>query len=133
MSFYTEVQYSKEDRKEQFEDTPDMKKDGQVKHFWAFIVWNRGLKKVQVMEVSQKTIMTPMKALFDNPKWGNPVNKYDITITRKGTTKNDTEYAVMPNPAEPNDEEMENAFMNTPVNLEALFASEGRGDDPFKV
>ena len=80
------------------------------------------------MEVTQKTIMLPLKALIDNPKWGSP-KKYDITITRKGTTKNDTEYAVMPNPATPVSDEIAEAYLNTKINLEILFT----GEDPFKV
>ncbi len=115
--------------KELFENTPeDLKKDGRILHFWAFIIWNYNAKRLQIMEITQKSIMNPLKALIDNPKWGNP-KKYDITITRKGTTMNDTEYAVMPNPAEEVSEEIANAFMNSPINLEALYT----GEDPFKT
>lgn len=128
-------EYFREDNKpvrskDNFEDMPhDIKRGGTIKHFWSFVIWNRDARKIQIMELTQKTLMTPLKALFDNPKWGSPVNSYDITITRKGTTKNDTEYSVMPNPAEPNDEEMSDAFNKTPIDLEKLFT----GEDPFKL
>lgn len=112
---------------EMFEETPDMKKDGRINHFWAFVVYNYNAKRIQILEVTQKTIMTAMKALIDNPKWGSPKN-YDICITKKGSTMQDTEYAVMPEPAMPLDSAIVTAFEATSINLEALYS----GDDPFK-
>lgn len=115
--------------KEQFNPSPsDIKENGSVKHFWACIIWNYTDERIQILEITQKSIMTPMKALIDNPKWGNPKN-YDITITRKGTTMNDTEYAVMPNPQAEVSEEIKTAYEARPANLEALFT----GEDPFKI
>jgi hypothetical protein len=110
-----------------FEEMPtDMKKDGRMNHFWAFVVWNYESKRVQILELTQKTIMTPMQALIKNPKWGNPKN-YDITITRKGTSMQDTEYAVMPNPHAPVDNAIVEAYKRSAVSLEALY----EGIDPF--
>src|SRR3990167_11472541 len=66
-----------------FEETPtDIKEKGRIMPFWAFVVWNYEEKRIQILELTQKTLMLPLKALVDNPKWGNPRN-YDITITRK--------------------------------------------------
>ena len=116
-------------QKENFESVPeDIKKDGSVKHFWACVVWNYTAERIQILEISQKSIMTAMKVLIDNPKWGSP-QKYDISVIRKGTTMNDTEYAVMPNPATELTEVIKTAYAARPVNLEALF----EGEDPFKV
>jgi len=113
--------------KEAFEERPaDMKDDGKISHFWAFVVWNVGEKKIQIMEITQKTIQTPLKALIDNSKWGSPL-KYDITINRTGTTMNDTNYAVMPNPHSEMTEEAKKAFENAKIDLEKLFT----GDNPF--
>lgn len=110
-----------------FEEVPsDIKTDGRINHFWAFVVWNYEAKRVQILEVSQKSIQTQMKALVDNTKWGNPKN-YDITITRKGTTMNDTEYTVMPNPHTPVTDDIGTAFIKAQVDLEVLF----EGLDPF--
>ena len=114
---------------EMFENTPtDIKKESSIKHFWSFVVWNYEAERIQIMELTQKSIMTSIKALIDNPKWGNPMN-YDITISRKGTTMNDTEYAVMPNPHTEITETMKIALEKRPVKLEALY----EGADPFKV
>lgn len=114
--------------KEQFESMPDIKKDGSQKHFWSFVVWNCEAERIQIMEITQKSVMTAIKALIDNKKWGSPKG-YDITITRKGSTMNDTEYSVVPNPASEVSAEIKTAYEKRPVNLEALFT----GDDPFKV
>jgi len=78
------------------------------------------------MEITQKTIMMPMQALIKNTKWGNPKN-YDITITRKGTGMQDTEYAVMPNPHAPIADDIAEAFLKQKINLNALYT----GADPF--
>lgn len=111
-----------------FEETQGIKKDGRVSHFWAFLVWNYDAKRIQILELAQKTIQTQMKAYIENPDWGNP-KTYDITINRKGTTKNDTEYTVMPSPHKALDPEIQKQLENTKVDLSALY----EGLDPFTV
>src|SRR3990167_10963883 len=38
--------------REQFEERPDdLKKDGKINHFWAFVVWNYEEKRVQILEI----------------------------------------------------------------------------------
>ncbi len=77
-------------------------KDGTVekpKHFWAFPVWDFKDKRVKVLEITQKTIMTAVRNYTTNKKWGSPVMKYSITINREGDGF-DTEYTIMANPAE---------------------------------
>ena len=113
--------------KEAFEDVPaDIKQGGRINPFWAFVVYNYEAKRVQILEVTQKSIMLPIQALVRNPKWGNPKG-YDITITRKGTGLMDTEYAVMPNPHASVSEEVQRAFELRIINLDALY----EGKDPF--
>mgnify|MGYP003393021926 CR=1 FL=1 len=101
-------------------DRTDMATDSDPKAFWTFSIYNYGDKVTQVWEITQKSIMRQLKALADNPKWGDP-KKYDLTITRVGTSMNDTEYSVQPNPKEKFEE------VTRPVNLEALYS----GGDPF--
>lgn len=114
---------------EAFPTTPtDIKKDGKVKPFWAFFVWNYQVKAVQVLEITQKTIMVAINALVTNPKWGNP-KMYDIAITKSGDGL-ETEYNVQGEP--PISElspEILNEFMKLNTNLEALFT----GGDPFQA
>jgi len=111
-----------------FEETPaDIKKDGRINHFWSFVIYNYDAKRLQIFEVTQKTIQTPLKALIDNPKWGSPMS-YDLTITRKGSGMQDTEYAVMPNPHTEVEPAILEAFEKANINLNALYD----GEDPFK-
>jgi hypothetical protein len=111
---------------EMFEETPGLKAGNRINHFWAFVVWNYEDSRMQILELTQKSIMTAMKALIDNPKWGNPKN-YDITITRKGSTMQDTEYTVMPNPSTQLEEGIKNQYESKVINLDALYS----GNDPF--
>lgn len=113
--------------REAFEEIPtDLKKDGKVKPFWAFVVWNYQQHRVQILELTQKSIMNAVKALVDNPKWGDP-KKYDIAITKTGESL-ETEYNVQGEPpiAEP-EAEILVAYAAKVINLNALFD----GADPF--
>ena len=96
-------------------------------HFWAFVVWNYETSNIQIMEITQKTIMNAIKSLVDNKKWGDPKN-FDITITKVGEGL-ETEYSVMPNPQSEVQKEITEEYKNKPVNLEALF----KNGDPFQV
>ncbi len=96
-------------------------------HFWAFVIWNYETNTIQIMEITQKTIMRAIKALVDNKKWGAPQN-YDLTITKTGEGL-ETEYSVMPNPKSEVQAEIVEEYKNKPVNLEALFS----GNDPFSI
>lgn len=126
-------QYFNQDNKpvrsrEPFDDVPqDIKKDGRINHFWAFVVWNADDERLQIFEITQKTIMAQIKALIDNKKWGNP-KTFDITITRTGAGIQDTKYSVMPNPHSEVSEVAKKQYENSTINLEALFD----GTDPFK-
>lgn len=112
--------------KDQFEETPtDIKVGGKVKEFWAFLVWNYNLEKIQIMEVTQKTIMSALLALIDNPKWGD-IKTFDITITKKGEGM-DTEYNTVPNPHTETPELATKQLSNLTVELDNLYL----GTDPF--
>jgi hypothetical protein len=114
--------------KEVFENTPsDIKKDGTVKHFWAFVVWNYSAKRIQILELTQKGIMKTMQAYIKNSKWGNP-REYDFIVSRAGSGL-DTEYATSVNPKEILSADISTAYENTKVNLEALYD----GEDPFAI
>ena len=113
--------------REPFEETPNLKKDGKVKAFWAFPVWNYQTESVQILEITQKTIMNALKSLIDNEAWGSPVGKYNIVVVRKGEGL-DTEYSVMPEPHSETLDDILSAYKDKPANLDALFDNE----DPFK-
>lgn len=109
------------------EEVPaDMKDDGKIKHFWAFPVWNYQENRVQVLELTQKSIQNAIKALIDNPKWGDPYN-YDIAVTKTGKNL-DTEYNVQGEPPiGPVDKEIKDKYENLDINLSALYSN----GDPF--
>lgn len=98
-----------------------------LKHFWAFGVWNVNAKKVQVLELTQKTIMRAIKALTQDEDWGKPTG-YDIVVTKIGDGL-ETEYSVNPKPQTPVSEEVKEAWsqVKPKFDLNRLFES----GDPF--
>jgi hypothetical protein len=77
----------------------DLKGGKPPRHFWAVAVWDYASESVRVLQITQGGIQTSLTALSKNRKWGHP-SRYDIVVTRTGTTLNDTEYAVTPEPPE---------------------------------
>lgn len=111
--------------KDAWEDEPiDAKvneKTGQFqKHFWAFVVYNYDAKKVQIMEITQKTIQEAIEAYVANTKWGHPTG-YDLVINASGDGL-EREYTVIAEPHSPAPE----ADISQ-INLQALFS----GSEPF--
>ena len=70
--------------------------------------------------------MNKVKDLSRSKNWGEPQD-YDLSITKTGE-KLQTEYSVMPNPKAEVSKEIEKAFKESKINVEALYT----GDDPFK-
>lgn len=97
-----------------------------IKHFWAFPVLNVSTGTIQIMEITQKTIMSAIKNLEDNPDWGD-LTTYDIIVTRTGDDKETTRYTVMPTPKKALDPGVAQYFKDMNINLKALYD----GGDPF--
>src|ERR1017187_7826167 len=55
-----------------------------INYFWAVTVWNYTDKKIQVLEITQKTIMKVLKDFEDSADWGD-LKGYDIEVNK---TKN---------------------------------------------
>jgi len=99
-----------------------------MKHFWAFVVYNRDAKRIQILEITQKTIQRAIKSLVNSKKWGDPQN-YDIMVERSGEGL-ETDYVTQGEPPlEPTEKDIVKGYKAMNINLEALFD----GDDPFKV
>ena len=96
------------------------------KHFWAFVVWNFDTKAVEILEITQTTIQTALEELIHSEEWGDPLG-YSITVNRKGENL-ETEYSVVPSPAQPTPAPILEAYKEKPINLEALFT----GGNPFE-
>jgi hypothetical protein len=105
-------------------------RNGRINHFWAMPVWNFKNKRVEILQITQKTILASIENLARNEEWGSPLT-YSIAVTKKGTTKEDTEYQVAPMPHKPVPEDVADAFKEIKAkgfNMNELY----KGGDPFK-
>lgn len=100
---------------------------------WGNIVWNHTLEKPQAYAYT-KTIVNAIKKLEENEDWGD-IREYDITVSRTGSAKEDTEYSVTPSPKSiPLTTDQEKAcatldphkMFNNSISLEAFV----NGDEP---
>lgn len=105
---------------------------GTLKHFWAMVVWNYNAVnpdntkgRLQILEITQKTIQKAIKKYSQNEKWGHP-NGYDIVVDRDGEGL-DTEYQVVAEPHSELENKIQEAYKTAEINLEALYD----GEDPF--
>jgi hypothetical protein len=105
----------------------DIGPDSSIKHFWAFPVYNYQDKRIQILELTQKTIMNGIQKLTSSEDWGDPKD-YDITITKEGEMMQ-TEYSVVPSPKKKLDIGIQQLYNDMHINLEALY----EGADPFAV
>lgn len=95
-----------------------------AKAFWAFKVYNIATDKVQILEITQRTLMKAIDALIRSKDWGDPFTEgYCITVTKSGKGM-DTEYSVIPSPKKKLD--INQAEVDA-INIDALLT----GEDPF--
>ena len=101
--------------------------EGAPKHFWAMVVWNYKKNLVQILQLTQKSILGAVSGLIKNEDWGDP-HAYDIIINRKGEGL-ETEYSVMPTPKKDLAKEVVEQWqeLESKIKLEALY----EGEDPF--
>lgn len=113
-----------------FKTTPDIKiKDGkpeQVRHFWAFVVWNYQTSAIEILEITQSSIKDGIQNLVSDKDWGNP-RAYDIKINKTGSGLS-TEYSVSPKPHKEVESEILQAFSDKKINLNKLYD----GGNPFE-
>ena len=98
-----------------------------IKHFWAMVVWNYSVEKIQILEVTQASIRKPLESLAQDKEWGAPFF-YDIKIKKEGEGV-DTEYSVSPVPHKKTPQNVIDSFNAKPCFLDAMF----KGEDPFVV
>ncbi len=96
-----------------------------IKYFWAFVVWNYAEEKIQILQISQKSIKNSILEMCKSEDWGTAYF-YDIRINKKGEGIN-TEYHVTPVPHKPLPQLVRDAFDAKRCNLEAIFDNQ----DPF--
>lgn len=103
---------------------PGTNQQGQVnepKPFFAMVVWNYALSKIQIYEITQKNIRKAIMGYQANPKYGEPTG-YDFNINRKGEGLK-TEYTVIADPPEAISQEIKKAYQEANINLEALMTN----------
>ena len=106
-------------------------RNSRISHFWAMPVWNFQTKSVEILEITQKTILKPIENFARNEDWGSPLT-YSLNIHKEGTTKEDTAYIVTPSPHKDVPEEVLAEWTEVEQNdfdLTRLFD----GGDPFSA
>jgi len=98
-----------------------------VKQVMSIVVYNYGDKAIQVMSVSQKTILKAIKGYSQNKKYGDPTG-YDININKEGEGKQ-TRYTVIADPKEDVSDEVQKAYDQESIDLEMLLLN----GDPFGI
>lgn len=117
-------------QKAEFDSIPSDSKNGEKpKEFWAFVVWNHTLSKLQVAEITQQSVKKEIWKYAKDENWGDPKN-YDFSIfkTWKGKETRYTLTAIPKSKFESADVENEAFESAKKINLDALFD----GGDPFK-
>jgi hypothetical protein len=99
----------------------DLNQNGKpnINYFWAMVVWNYESKSLQVLEITQKTIMSPLYDLEQNPDWGD-LRNYDIEINKK-KEGDKTSYNVLGIPPKPLAPEIIELYSKTDIDLKKLF------------
>lgn len=98
-----------------------------ISYFWAFPVWNQVTNQVQLLEVTQKTVLRGMQQYIKNPKWGDPKD-YDFVVNRDKEGDRII-YTVSVNPKEKLSSKALEQAKNVTVDMDAWM----RGEDPFKT
>jgi len=112
--------------------SPDEYEEANIRHFWAFVVWNYGQEQLQILEVTQRGIMEMLEQYSRDDSWGLP-SGYDITVGRKGEKLN-TKYTVTAAPPSEVSKEIKDAFEKANIKLDALYSTKENpyGGNPFE-
>jgi hypothetical protein len=107
----------------------DLNQNGRpnINYFWATVVWSYNDKAIQVLEITQKTIMTPLFDYEQSEDWGD-LKGYDIEIDKK-IEGDKTSYVVRAIPPKKVSQDIINAYAETKVDLQELF----KGGYPMEI
>ena len=98
-----------------------------VKHVWALVVYNYGTSQIEVLELDKMTLITPLTAHSKDPDWGHPKG-YDVIFKKEGSGRENTKYTFIAKPHSAITEEIKEAFISNPIDLNELLKPEG---NPF--
>jgi len=114
---------------EQLENADMNKFTGKKKvpqYFWAFPVYNYQTKNIEILELTQVTVMRGIDDYLKDEDYGDP-KKYDLNVIRDEATDR-VEYRVKAKPPKAISKEIEDLYSTMSINLKALY----KGEDPFK-
>lgn len=99
----------------------DLNQNGKpnINYFWAMVVWNYVDKCIQTLEITQKTIMSPMYEYEQNSNWGD-LRNYDIDIIKK-KEGDKVNYVVQAQPPKTVSPEILKAYEESKIDLSKLF------------
>ncbi|WKN44904.1 hypothetical protein [Tunicatimonas pelagia] len=100
-------------------------KDGELekqKYFVAGLVYNYQKERLQVLEITQKSILKALKSYVDSEEYGHP-SGYDLTIEKKGDGLN-TDYSVIASPPKSLSAEIETLVGETSCDLPKIYDGE---------
>ena len=94
--------------REMIKDPIDIKEDGKVKQFRAFVVYNYDEKRIQIMGINQASIKEQLQGFIKDPDYGSPLD-YDIKINKTGEGL-ETKYQIKPLSKAPISKEVAEAY-----------------------
>lgn len=107
-----------------FTETPGIKVNDKgksnVSHFWALVVYDYASEAIKTLEITQKGIQKYILGLVNDPDWGKP-QRYDLVVTREGSTMLDTKYTVAASPHKPMSADILAEYAKCGIDLESLF------------
>ena len=103
----------------------DLNQNGRpnINYFWALVVYNYKEKKVQVLEITQKTIMNVLYEYEQKEEYGD-LKGYDVEITKKKEAGDKTTYTTIAMPPKVLLKEIKEEYEKTDVNLSKIFEGE---------
>ena len=96
--------------------------------FWAFPVYNYEAKQVQILEVTQVTIMRGIESYLSDEDYGKDPKKYDLVVVQYEAETGKIEYSVKPKPPKEMEEGIFQYYSDLGIKIEVMF----EGGDPFK-
>ena len=108
------------------EKAPDERFSDKPKEFFAILVFNYAVNRVQVVEITQRGLKDELISYIEDEEWGDP-RKYDIAVIKSGEGR-DTRYAMVPKPHKKMTDEQREIIKNTKADLTALY----RGEHPME-
>lgn len=97
-----------------------------VNPFWAFVVWDYNTKKIEILELTQVTIIRPLVEYINGDEWGDP-REYDLEITKEDTKP--VKYSVKPFPHKEVADAITDAFGDSELDVQDLLKDSS--DDGF--